>query len=401
MPEPARIPGRRLLHAPGPSPLPDEVLHALMLQPMDLSDPRVDDTIAACEAGVRCLLQAPDAAVLFFASNGHGVWESVVENLAAPGEAVLVPGTGHFSEQWALQTEALGRRVVRTEWAEGQPIDVAAVEAALRDDRAHGIRAVFAVHTDTASSITNDLAALRCVLDATGHPALLVADCVASLGCTPVDMPGWGCDVVLGASQKGLMSPPGVGIVAVNARALAAAAACAGPRFYWDWQRRTGEMNYQKFCGTPPLNLMAAMEAALRLIDAEGAEAVFARHRRLACAVHAAVQGWATAGALGFVAERPETRSVSVTAIRTPEGLDIDHLRAVARDHYQLGIAGGLGPLRGRAFRIGHLGDGNEAVILGAIGAAEATLRHLGVPVGDGVGAAVKALVAARAHDRA
>jgi alanine-glyoxylate transaminase / serine-glyoxylate transaminase / serine-pyruvate transaminase len=329
------------------------------------------------------------------------VWESVVENLAAPGEAVLVPGTGHFSEQWALQTEALGRRVVRTEWAEGQPIDVAAVEAALRDDRAHGIRAVFAVHTDTASSITNDLAALRCVLDATGHPALLVADCVASLGCTPVDMPGWGCDVVLGASQKGLMSPPGVGIVAVNARALAAAAACAGPRFYWDWQRRTGEMNYQKFCGTPPLNLMAAMEAALRLIDAEGAEAVFARHRRLACAVHAAVQGWATAGALGFVAERPETRSVSVTAIRTPEGLDIDHLRAVARDHYQLGIAGGLGPLRGRAFRIGHLGDGNEAVILGAIGAAEATLRHLGVPVGDGVGAAVKALVAARAHDRA
>lgn len=388
-----RVPGHRLLHAPGPSPIPDEVLHAMAVQNMDLADPRVDASIAACEAGLRTVLGTGAATrVLMFIANGHGVWESVVQNLAAPGEAVLVPGTGHFADQWARVAQALGREVVQTPWREGTPIDAEAVAAVLREDSAHRIRAVFAVHTDTASGVTSDLVALRRALDTARHPALLVADCVASLGCEPIEMDARGLDVVIGASQKGLMCPPGLGLVAVNDRAFAAAQANPAPRFYWDWVSRDGPMNYQKFCGTPPLPLLHGLAAALGLLQREGLENVYRRHRRLSGAVHAAVEAWAEGGALGFVAQAPATRSVSVTAIRVPEGFDVDGLRTLARERFQVAMAGGLGPLRGRAFRIGHLGDQNEANLLGALAGVECALRTLGVPLGDGIGRAVRTL---------
>ena len=388
-----RVPGHRLLHAPGPSPIPDEVLHAMSVQNMDLADPRVDASIAACEAGLRTVLGTGAATrVLMFIANGHGVWESVVQNLAAPGQAVLVPGTGHFADQWARVAEALGREVVRTPWHEGFPIDAEAVAAALRDDAAHRIRAVFAVHTDTASGVTSDLAALRRAIDEARHPALLVADCVASLACEPIGMDALGLDVVIGASQKGLMCPPGLGIVAVNEAAFEAARVNPAPRFYWDWVARVGPMNYQKFCGTPPLPLLHGLAAALALLQREGLPAVYARHRRLAGAVHAAVAAWAEGGALGFVAREPATRSVSVTAIRVPEGFDVQGLRTLARERFQVAMAGGLGALQGRAFRIGHLGDQNEANILGALAGVECALRAMNVPLGDGVGRAVRLL---------
>ena len=216
-----RIPGRRLLHSPGPTPVPEEVLWAMCRQPMDLGDPRGEQTIAACEAGLRRLLQTKAAEVFLYASNGHGVWEAVVENLLPMGGTALVPGTGHFSESWAEQTEALGRRVVRTPWLAGRPIDLTALAQALREDTQQAIRAVFVVHTDTSSGVSTDLAALRAAMDATGHPALLVVDVVASLGAAPFAMDALRADVVVAASQKGLMCPPGVGIVAVNAAAMA------------------------------------------------------------------------------------------------------------------------------------------------------------------------------------
>ena len=378
-----RIPGRRLLHSPGPTPLPDEVLHAMSRQPMDLADPRVDANIAACEQGLRRLLGSEAADVFFYASNGHGVWEAVAENLAAPGQAVLVAGTGHFSESWAMQTEALGRRVVRTPWREGYAIDAAAIEQALRDDRGHEIQAVFAVHTDTCSGITSDIAAIRRAMDAAGHPALLVADVVASLGAAPFAMDALGVDVALGASQKGLMCPPGVGILAVNARAFAASERNPAPRFYWDWVRRRFDLSYRKFCGTPPQNMMFGLEASLELIFREGLDAVHARHTLLAGLVQAAVEGWREGGALDFFARDAASRSVSVTTVAV-NGVDVDALRTLARERFQVAIAGGLGPLTGRAFRIGHLGDSNPALILGAIGGVEAALLVLGVDVGSG-----------------
>ncbi len=379
-----RIPGQRFLHSPGPTRLPDEVLHAMSRQPMDLADPRLDAAIADCETGLKRLLHTQLADVLMYAANGHGAWEAVSANLLGPGRAVLIPGTGHFSESWAIQTEALGAKVQRTPWVEGLPIDAAAVEQVLRDDRHHEIVAVFCVHTDTASGVTSELQALRAAIDAADHPALFVVDVVASLGVVPFDMDALRADVVIGASQKGLMLPPGLGFVAVNERARVAAESNPAPRFYWDWGRRRDVLSYRKFCGTPPINLLFGMQAALQLIFHEGLDAVFARHRLLAGAVHAAVQGWSEGGALGFFCQPPECRSHSVTAVVVSGGVDPEALRTIARERFQVALSGGLGPLAGRVFRIGHMGDINAAMVLGALGGVEAALRAQGLPIGQG-----------------
>jgi len=393
MPSP-RIPGVRLLHSPGPTRVPDEVAGAMARQPTDLADPRLAALIANCESGMRTLLGSERAEVFFYAANGHGGWEAVIANLVAPGATVLVPGTGHFSDSWAEQVQAFGGIAQRTPYREGSPIDPAAVEAALRDDREHRIGAVFVVHTDTASGTTSDLSAIRRAIDAAGHPALFVVDVVASLAAAPFAMDALAVDVAIGASQKGLMVHPGLAFVAANARALDAAARNPAPRFYWDWRRRQSEFSYRKFCGTPPLAHLAGLEAALALIDAEGLADVHARHARLARAVHAAVGRWGEAGALALFTKVPAARSVSVTAIEVAPGIDPEALRSVARERFQVAIAGGLGPLAGRVFRIGHLGDVNEAMVLGCLAGVDAALCAQGVPVGRGaVDCAVAALV--------
>ena len=391
----SRIPGLRLLHSPGPTRIPDEVVNAMARQPTDLGDERLPVLVAACESRMKALLQT-DAEVVFYAANGHGGWEAVIANLVAPGGAVLVPGTGHFSDGWAEQVEAYGGVAVRTPYREGFPIDPAAVEAALRDDTAHRIGAVFVVHTDTASGTTCDLAAIRAAIDAARHPALFVVDVVASLAAAPFALDALGVDVAMGASQKGLMVHPGLAFVAANARALEFARTNPTPRFYWDWQRRLSEFSYRKFCGTPPLAHLAGLEAALGLIAQEGLGQVQARHARLARAVHAAVTAWGESGALRLFTQVPAARSVSVTAIEVAPGIDPEALRTVARERFQVAVAGGLGPLSGRVFRLGHLGDVNEAMILGCLAGVEAALHVQGIACGrNGVDAAVAALVEA------
>lgn len=385
-----RLPGRRFLHSPGPTHLPDEVLDALHRQPMDLADPRLADTIAAGEAGLKRLLGTAAAEVFLYTANGHGAWEVVIENLLPVGATVLVPGTGHFSDSWALQCQALGRQVLRTPWVEGQPIDPQVLEAALREDRAHRISAVFVVHTDTASSVTSDLDALRAAIDRAQHPALFVVDAVASLGAAPLAMDTQRIDLVVGASQKGLMLPPGLGFVAVGPAAAAVARDNPAPRFYWDWGRRAGDLPYRKFCGTPPLPLVMALAAGLDLLFQEGLDRVHRRHQVLAGATQAAVQAWSAEGALDFFCADPAARSVSVTAVKTAAGVNPDAIRTLARERFQVSIAGGLGPLAGRVFRIGHLGDLNAPMLLGALAGVEATLLALGVPFGrDGVQRAI------------
>ena len=390
---PTHIPGERLLHAPGPTHVPAEVLNAMHRQPMDHADPRLDATIANIEAGLRALLRTSGAELFLYAANGHGVWEAVTENLLAPGEAALLPATGHFSEQWALQLEATGRRAIRTPYRAGYPIDPAAVEEALRADAKREIVAVFVVHTDTASGITHDIAAIRAAIDRAGHPALLVADVIASLAAAPFAMDALGVNVAVGASQKGLMSPPGLGFVAVDARAAAVARRNGGPRYYWDWERRRGPYSYTKFCGTPPQNLLYGIEAALALIEREGLDAIIARHAWIARAVQAAVERWAAEGALALHCRVPEARSASVTTIEVREGIDVEALRSIARERFQVAFAGGLGPFSGRAFRIGHLGDLNAAMILGCLAGVEAALTAQAIPFGrDGVARAIECL---------
>src|SRR6185369_12742550 len=388
-----RIPGERFLHAPGPTHIPDEVLNAMHRQPMDHADPRLDATIANCETGLRRLLGTADGELFLYAANGHGVWEAVSENLLAPADTALVPATGHFSEQWALLLEATGRRALRTPYRPGHPIDPATVEEMLRADTQRAIAAVFVVHTDTASGITHDVAAIRAAIDRAGHPALLVVDVTASLGAAPFAMDALGVNIAVGASQKGLMSPPGMGFVAVDERAAAVAARNTAPRAYWDWKRRRGPQSYTKFFGTPPQNLLFGIEAALGLIEREGLDAVIARHALLARAVQAAVERWSSEGALKLHCLVPQARSVSVTTIEVREGIDVERLRTVARERFQVAFAGGLGPFAGRAFRIGHLGDLNAAMILGCLAGVEAALLVQGVPFGrDGVARAAASL---------
>jgi len=390
----ARIPGLRLLHSPGPTRVPDEVVNAMARQPTDLADPRVPRLIATCESGMKALLKTNRAEVFFYAANGHGGWEAVISNLVAAGTSILVPGTGHFSDSWAEQVQAFGGHALRTPYTEGLPIDAAAVEAALRDDTGHRISAVFVVHTDTASGTTSDLAALRRAIDAAAHPALFVVDVVASLGAAPFAMDELGVNVAMGASQKGLMVQPGMAFVAVDERAMEVARRNLAPRFYWDWLRRQSDLPYRKFCGTPPLAHLAGLEAALDLISAEGLDKVHARHARLARAVHAAVDCWAEGGALRLFTKAAPARSVSVTAIEVSHGIDPEALRTVARERFQVAVAGGLGPLHGRVFRIGHLGDMNEAMILGCLAGVEAAMQVQNIAYGRcGVDAAIASLL--------
>jgi alanine-glyoxylate transaminase/serine-glyoxylate transaminase/serine-pyruvate transaminase len=392
---PGRIPGDRFLHSPGPTHIPAEVLNAMHRQPMDHGDPRLEQLIAVCESGLRRLLQTDQADVFLYISNGHGAWEATIENLLAPGQAVLIPGTGHFSEQWAIQAEGTGRRVVRTPYREGYPIDPNGVEQALRADHNRDIVAVFAVHTDTASSATCDLKAIRAAIDAAGHPALFVADIVASLGAAPFAMDALGVNVAVGASQKGLMCPPGFSFVAVDARAGELAANNPAPRYYWDWALRKAEYSYRKFCGTAPQNLLFGLEAALALLEREGMAAVHARHALLARAVQAAVECWSQEGAVSLHCRVPGARSVSVTTIDVRPGIDVEALRSVARERFQVAFAGALGPQLDRAFRIGHLGDVNAAMILGCLAAVEAAMLVQGIPFGrEGVQKAVERLAA-------
>ena len=395
-----RVPGIRSLHSPGPTRVPDAVMHAMTRPMMDLMDPRVGALIRACEEGMQRLLGTQRAQVLFYAANGHGMWEATTANLSAPGRTLLIAGGGHFSDSWAMQTEVLcqltGTTVQRTPHTEGHPVDAAAIEAALRDDKAHRINAVLVVHTDTASGITSDLSAVRRAIDAAHHPALFVVDLVASLAAAPFEMDALGVDVAMGASQKGLMCPPGLGFAAVNAKAMAFTEAHAAARFYWDWVRRASDMQYKKFCGTPPLAHLAGLEAALQLIEQEGLANVHARHARLGRAVHAALECWGAAGALKPFCQVAAARSSSVTAIEVGPGIDPEALRTVARERFQVAVAGGLGPLAGRVFRIGHLGDMNEATILGALAGVEAAMVVQGIAFGPGgVAAAAQSLIAA------
>ena len=362
-------------------------------QPMDHGDPRLDRTITAIESGLKRLLQTSQSDVYMFASNGHGAWETTIENLLGPGQAVLIPGTGHFSDSWANQVEGLGRRAIRTPYVAGYPIDASVVEQALRADDKREIVAVFVVHTDTASGTTNDLRAMRAAIDAASHPALFVVDVVASLAAAPFAMDELGVNVAVGASQKGLMVPPGVGFVAVDARAFAVAAKNPAPRFYWDWVRRKAELSYRKFCGTPPQNLLFGLEASLALLFDEGLEQVFARHALLARTVHVAVDCWSREGALKNHCRVAQARSVSVTAIEVRDGIDPEALRSLARERFQVAIAGGLGSLTGRAFRIGHLGDLNAPMIIGCLAGIEAAMTVQRIPFGrDGVQQAIACL---------
>ena len=384
--------GRIFLATPGPTNVPDRVLRAMHRAAEDFAAPPFSDTARACLLDLARVF-ATSGRVFCFIGNGHAAWEVPLVNLVEPGDAVLVPVSGRFSQSWAEMAECLGLETIRLEQPRDRPLDPAAIETALRADRGQKIKAVLAVQTETATGITSDMVAIRRAIDAVGHPALFVVDAIASLAAEPFAMDEWGIDCALTASQKGLMLPPGLAFVALNDRALAMAETCRHPRRYFDLNFRRGAQTYQWFHGTPPLQQIWGLRESLDMLFEEGLDAVVARHRRLADAVRACVGAWAEAGALDFHCPVPDARSNAVTAIRTSPGIDPDAIRRLARDHYQTALGAGIGDLEGKAFRIGHLGDLNEPMILGTLAATELALRHLGVPHGaGGLEAAIESL---------
>lgn len=386
--------GRQFLHTPGPSAIPDRVLNAMHRQPLDLSDPELAEIVQSCLDDLKAVF-ATAGDVFIYAANGHGGWEAALSNLFASGETALVPETGYFSESWAAHARFLGIDAQSMPGDIRRAIDPERLEATLRNDRAGRIKAVLAVHADTATGVVSDIPALRAAIDAARHPALLVVDVVASLGAAPFRMDDWGVDVAIGASQKALMGPPGLTFVAANARARAVAAEARRPRHYWDWEYRAGLEGYRRFCGTAPEHGLFALQAALEMLREEGLAVAQRRHARLARAVWHAVEAWGAAGDLSLNALRPGERSTSVTTILTPAGFDSGRIREHARARRGVALGGGLGALAGKAFRIGHLGDLNEPMILGCLAAVELTLRDLGLRCGrDGLSAAIESLAA-------
>jgi len=383
--------GRNFLMTPGPSNVPERVLQAMNRNSVDLGEPGYVAMTRRTIDDLKPVFRT-DGHVFVYIANGHGAWEAALANVIAPGERVLLPSSGHFGDNWGRMASALGAEVdvIPSDWRSA--VDPGAVEARLREDAAHAIKAVLLVHTDTATGISNDIPAVRAAIDAAGHPALLMVDAVASLGTVDFRMDEWGVDVTVAGSQKGLMSPPGLGITAAGPRAMAAARAGGSPRNYWDWTLRAQDEWYRWFCGTSPEHLLFGLREALDMLAEEGLEQAFARHRRLAEATRAALACWSRAGRVELNARDPAVASDSVTTIRVAEDIDARVIKPTCHERFNVSLGGGLGRLDGRAFRVGHMGDINEPVLLGALACVEATFRLCNVDYESGLDAAVQHL---------
>jgi alanine-glyoxylate transaminase/serine-glyoxylate transaminase/serine-pyruvate transaminase len=314
--------------------------------------------------------------VIIYPSSGTGAWEAAIVNTLSPGDKVLMVETGHFATLWQQMALRWGLEVefIPGDWRHG--VDPAAVEARLAEDRSHEIAAVMVVHNETSTGVTSRIAEIRRAMDAAHHPALLLVDTISSLGSVEYEHDAWGVDVTVSCSQKGLMLPPGLGFNAISKKALAASKTNKMPRSYWDWAEMLKPNANYFFPYTPATTLLYGLREALAMLMEEGLEAVFARHRRLASATRAAVSAWG----LEVLCLNPVEYSPILTAVLMPEGHDADHFRKVALECGNISLGTGLMKLAGKVFRIGHLGDCNETVLLGALAAVERGLGAAGVP---------------------
>ncbi len=392
------MPGREYLAIPGPSVVPDQVLQAMHRAAPNIYEGALVDAAPGMAADLKRVAQT-GGDVAMYIGNGHAAWEASLANVLGEGDAALVAATGRFGLGWADVAKGLGVETEILDFGKQSPIDLARVEEALSADTAHRFKALLAVHVDTSSSVRNDIKGLREILDRTGHPALLMADCVASLGCDRFEMDAWGVDVMVTGSQKGLMLPPGMCFVFFNDRAARVRAAMKRVSRYWDWTPRARpEHFYQYWYGTAPTHHLFGLRKSLDMILEEGMEAVWARHDRLARAIWAACDVWAEGGALQLNVSDPADRSRSVTALRLNEGR-AQQLRAWVEREVSLTLGIGLGmaepgdPRIHDFFRMGHMGHVNGQMIMGLLGGVEAGLHALGVPRGHGaLEAAAKAI---------
>ncbi|EYS97440.1 serine--glyoxylate aminotransferase [Cupriavidus sp. SK-4] len=386
--------GRHFLQIPGPSPVPDRILRAISYPTIDHRGPEFGALGLKVLDGIKKIFKTEQPVVIYPAS-GTGAWEAALSNTLSPGDTVLMFETGHFATLWKKMAENLG---IKPEflglpgvegWRHGVQADM--IEARLRADSAHAIKAVCVVHNETSTGVTSDIAAVRRAIDAAGHPALLLVDTISGLASADYRHDEWGVDVTVSGSQKGLMLPPGISFNAVSPKAIEASRTARLPRSFWGWDEiiemnRTGYWPY-----TPSTNLLYGLSEALDMILEEGLDNVFARHQRLAEACRRAVNAWG----LEIQCADPSVYSPVLTGVMMPEGIDADVVRRNIYDRFNMSLGAGLGKVKGRMFRIGHLGDCNDLTLMATLAGCEMGLKISGVALaGSGTVAAMDYLAA-------
>lgn len=375
--------GRDFLGIPGPTTIPDDVLGAMHRPSIQIYTGELVDYTTSLLDDLRRVFRTAGRTYIY-ASNGHGAWEAAVTNVLSRGDTVLVLESGRFAHNWGEMARMLDVGIETLEGTWRDPVDPAAVEARLKADTEGRIKAVLVVQIDTASGVVNDIPAIRAAIDAAGHDALFMVDTIASLACMPFEMDKWRIDVSVGASQKGLMTPPGLGFVAAGDRALAAHKTADLRTSYWDWTAREGELHYMKYCGTPPEHLLFGQYKAMEILFQEGLEGVWNRHRLLAGATQRAVEIWSEGGVVEFNVLSPEARSQSITAVLIGGGVDVAAIQDYCLEKCNVTLGGGIGDLKGKALRIAHMGYTNAPTMLGMLGALDMALKALKVPHGQG-----------------
>lgn len=404
----SRPSGRPFFFAPGPTNIPERILNAMNRPTVDFLAPEFLAVQTRVQDGIKQVLKTKQK-LFMYAANGHGAWEAGLANTLNPGDKVLSLETGYFSENWAAMAKDLGIEVetLSADWRLG--IAMPALAKRLEADKAGSIKAVLVAHNETATGVSMPLADIRRTLDAAGHKALLLVDTISSLGSFDFRMDEWGVDIVVGGSQKGLMMTTGMSFTGVSEKAFEASKLVKTRRSYWNWADMLIRTP-QRFPGTTPVHMFYGLDESLKMMLDEGLDSVFRRHRRFADATRAAIAHWgggaksgvtiSAAGikgavkAIELVCADPKRASDSVSGVMLPDGCDANAVRTLTQTRYNMALGGGLGPLNGRVFRIGHMGDLNEPMMLGALATVELAFKSLKVPhQSGGVEAASKVLL--------
>ena len=388
--------GRHFLQIPGPSPVPDRILRAISLPTIDHRGPEFGALGLKVLAVIRKIFKTAPPVVIYPAS-GTGAWEAARVNSLSPGDSVLMVETGHFASLWqklaarlGLQTEMIAWQGSDEHWPQApawrRGVQAELIETRLRTDTDRRIKAVCVVHNETSTGVTSDIPAVRKAIDAVGHPALLMVDSISGLACADYRHDEWGVDVTISGSQKGLMLPPGISFNALSPRALEASRSATLPRAYWAWDEIVAMNQDGYWPYTPNTNLLYGLSEAVDMLLGEGLDQVFARHQRWAAGVRAAVDAWG----LPIQCVDPALYSPVLTGVITPMGLDADALRRLIHERFDLSLGTGLGKLKGRMFRMGHLGDSNDLTLVAMVAGVEMGLKLAGVKLaGSGVQAAM------------
>ncbi|MGM1052314.1 MAG: pyridoxal-phosphate-dependent aminotransferase family protein [Pseudomonadota bacterium] len=381
--------GRHFLQIPGPSPVPDRILRAMSLPTIDHRGPEFGALGLELLGKIRQVFKT-ESPVIIYPASGTGAWEAALANTLSPGDRVLMFETGHFASLWYtmarrlhLEPEFIGLPGYEG-WRHGVQAEM--IEARLREDADHAIKAVCVVHNETSTGVTSDIAAVRRAIDAAGHPALLLVDTISGLASADYRHDEWGVDVTISGSQKGLMLPPGISFNAISEKAIAASRESAMPRSFWAWDEilEANQNGYWPY--TPSTNLLYGLNESLDMLLEEGLAHVFARHQRWAAGVRTAVEAWG----LEIQCQEPAVYSPVLTGVVMPEGIDADAVRRIIYERFDLSLGTGLGKAKGRMFRIGHLGDCNDLTLIATLGGCEAGMTLAGVPLaGSGVTAAL------------